>query len=208
MPSLAPLSSTLLALLALLALFHPISAHGSHSDHDQEPLGDNVNWATRHMIEEHHIGTFDPGSFFSLHDYDSNGAWTPDEVRRTYGLDDESTKDVSAEKREEVTREVYRLFDTNHDGLIEKDEYVRSREVLPDFGLGPGHHGDDEYEYEIHHFEKFHDENTREEDLTHPEDIAHFRKHDLEADAEERQEQLDRMPIVEQNIPQKFRRNP
>ncbi len=23
---------------------------------------------------------------------------------------------------------------------------------------GPGHHGDDEYEYEIHHFEKFHDE--------------------------------------------------
>lgn len=24
--------------------------------------------------------------------------------------------------------------------------------------LGPGHHGDDEYEYEIHHFEKFHDE--------------------------------------------------
>lgn len=57
-------------------------------------------------------------------------------MRRTYGLDDESTKDVSAEKREEVTREVYRLFDTNHDGLIEKDEYVRSREVLPDFGVG------------------------------------------------------------------------
>ena len=24
--------------------------------------------------------------------------------------------------------------------------------------LGPGHHGDDEYEYEIHHFEKFHGE--------------------------------------------------
>lgn len=24
--------------------------------------------------------------------------------------------------------------------------------------LGPGHHGDDEYEYEIHHYEKYHDE--------------------------------------------------
>lgn len=24
--------------------------------------------------------------------------------------------------------------------------------------MGPGHHGEDEYEYEIHHFEKFHDE--------------------------------------------------
>lgn len=29
---------------------------------------------------------------------------------------------------------------------------------MRDFGLGPGHHGDDEYEYEIHHFEKYHDE--------------------------------------------------
>lgn len=99
--------------------------------------------------------------------------------------------------------------------------------------LGPGHHGDDEYEYEIHHFEKFHDESklhtffrliflfphlivdivltfllldTREEDLTHPEDIEHFRKHDEMDAAAERQEQLDRMQIVEQNIPQKFRR--
>lgn len=27
-----------------------------------------------------------------------------------------------------------------------------------DCQTGPGHHGDDEYEYEIHHFEKFHDE--------------------------------------------------
>lgn len=47
---------------------------------------------------------------------------------------------------------------------------------------------------------------TKEEDLTHPEDIEHFRKHDELEAAAERQEQLDRMPIVEQNIPQKFRR--
>lgn len=49
---------------------------------------------------------------------------------------------------------------------------------------------------------------TKEEDLTHPEDIAHFKKHDMEADEDERQQRLDRMPIVEQNIPQKFRRSP
>ena len=48
---------------------------------------------------------------------------------------------------------------------------------------------------------------TKEEDLTHPEDIAHFKKHDLEADGVERQEQLDKLPIIEQNIPQKFRRH-
>ena len=47
---------------------------------------------------------------------------------------------------------------------------------------------------------------TREEDLTHPEDIAHFRKHDQDEAAAMEQEKLDRMPIVEQNIPQKFRR--
>lgn len=47
---------------------------------------------------------------------------------------------------------------------------------------------------------------TREEDLTHPEDIEHFRKHDEMEAAAEHQEELDRMPIVEQNIPQKFRR--
>lgn len=47
---------------------------------------------------------------------------------------------------------------------------------------------------------------TREEDLTHPEDIEHFRKHDEQEAAAEHQEELDRMPIVEQNIPQKFRR--
>ena len=35
-----------------------------------------------------------------------------------------------------------------------------TRHLLMYYGLqtGPGHHGDDEYEYEIHHFEKFHDE--------------------------------------------------
>lgn len=47
---------------------------------------------------------------------------------------------------------------------------------------------------------------TKEEDLIHPEDIEHFRKHDEQEAAAEHQEQLDRMPIVEQNIPRKFRR--
>ena len=49
-------------------------------------------------------------------------------------------------------------------------------------------------------------EDTREEDLTHPEDIAHFKKHD-EMDAQaDYQEKIDKTPINEQNIPQKFRR--
>jgi hypothetical protein len=52
---------------------------------------------------------------------------------------------------------------------------------------------------------RYHDENTREEDLTHPEDIAHFKKHD-EMDAEaDRIARLDSQSIVLDNIPQKFR---
>lgn len=102
------------------------------------------------------------------------------------------------------------LFDVDRSGSISYAEFTvgEARGLrLPDFGLGPGHHGDDEYEYEIHHFEKYHDENTREEDLTHPEDIAHFKKHEEMEEAQERQELLDRQPIVEANIPAKFRRH-
>jgi hypothetical protein len=50
------------------------------------------------------------------------------------------------------------------------------------------------------------DENTREEDLIHPEDIEHFRLHDELEDEAERVAALDKLAIVEQNIPVKFRR--
>lgn len=48
------------------------------------------------------------------------------------------------------------LLDHNGDGMITREEwmkFVADGGVLPDFGTGPGHHGDDEYEYEIHHWE-------------------------------------------------------
>ena len=87
--------------------------------------------------------------------------WTHDEIVRTYGLDDESAKDVTNEKRHEVVQDVLDKFDKDGDGMITKQEFMegwRNGWRLKDFGLGPGHHGDDEYEYEIHHFEKYHDE--------------------------------------------------
>ena len=54
---------------------------------------------------------------------------------------------------------------------------------------------------------RYHDENTKEEDLIHPEDIAHFKLHDELEDEAERVAALDKMSIVEQNIPAKFRRD-
>ncbi|KAG9660478.1 putative secretory pathway protein, partial [Aureobasidium melanogenum] len=195
-----------LALVFLSAL--KVSAHGG--GHEQAPIAADADWATRHMAEEHHINSFDAGSFFNLHDYDSSGTWTPDDIRKTYGLKDESTKDLSDEKKEEVVRKILDLFDKDRSGSVSYAEFLIADAhgiKLPDFGYGPGHHGDDEYEYEIHHFEKFHGDDTTEEDLTHPEDIAHFRKHDMMEQEAERQAKLDRMEIVEANIPQKFRRH-
>ena len=61
-------------------------------------------------------------------------------MRRTYGLDDESTKDVTSQKREEVTREVFRLFDEDRNGVVEKEEWMHKCMEgvrLPDFGVRP-----------------------------------------------------------------------
>lgn len=193
---------------AVAALSAPlVLAHGGH---DQQPVSADADWATRHLLEEHHIQNFDAGSFFNLHDYDSSGFWTSDDILTTYGLKDESTKHISKEQKDEAVQKIIDLFDRDKSGSISFAEFTVGDAQglkLPDFGFGIGHHGDDEYEYEIHHFEKYHDENTREEDLTHPEDIEHFRKHDLLDEQAERQEEMDRMAIVEANIPQKFRRN-
>lgn len=107
--------------------------------------------------EEHHATEFDASSFFTLHDYDGDGQWEGDEILRTYGLMDESNKHVPQERRDEIVREVLSLVDANRDGVVSREEFqefIAAGKTLPDFGTGPGHHGDDEYEYEIHHWEK------------------------------------------------------
>ncbi|KAF2838848.1 hypothetical protein M501DRAFT_1004684 [Patellaria atrata CBS 101060] len=200
--------------LFLVALVSHTSAHDDHS-HGQVPISDNANWATRHMEEEHHLSFFDAGVFFRLHDFDNTEAWSRDDIARTYGLFDESLASVPQGRRDEIVNRVLALYDTDNSGTVSYDEFIAAdaRGVqLPDFGLGPGHHGDDEYEYEIHHFEKYHGgDDVKEEDLTHPEDIEHFKKHeklDMEEWERERQEAWERDggKVVEGNIPKKFRR--
>ncbi|KAK4574818.1 hypothetical protein LTR86_001660 [Recurvomyces mirabilis] len=192
--------------LGALALSAIAAAHGSH---DQIVVAADADWATRHMAEEHHITSFDAGSFFNLHDYDSSNTWTFDDLMKTYGLKHESTNHIAYAEKEKAINGVISLFDKDLSGTISFAEYTIGSGAglkLPDLGFGPGHHGDDEYEYEIHHFEKFHGDGATEEELNHPEDIEHFRKHEELEAAQERQEQLDRMRIVEANIPSKFRR--
>lgn len=186
-------------------------AHGDHGGGSQKPAVDeNASWMEKHMAEEHHTTGFDAASFFALHDFNSDGNWEPDEILRTYGLMDESNKHVTDARKAEIVRDVLALFDKNADGRLTRDDFVQAidveRKTLPDMGTGPGHHGDDEYEYEIHHWEKYHDENTKLEDLTHPEDIEHFKKHEEMEAEQERIEQLSKQSIIEANIPAKFRR--
>lgn len=73
-------------------------------------------------------------------------------------MDDISAKDVPADKKDEVIREIMKLMDTNGNGVVEREEWTAftkdGKGTLPDFGLGPGHHWDIEMEYEIHHWEK------------------------------------------------------
>ena len=199
------IASYLLPFIGLSAL---VLAQGSH--HAQPPIPADADWTTRHMAEEHHITSFDAGSFFNLHDYDSSNSWTHDDLLKTYGLQDVSTKHIPQADKDAAIKKVIELFDRDRSNSISFAEYtigVAQGTTLPDLGFGPGHHGDDEYEYEIHHFERYHDENTREEDLTHPEDIEHFRLHELREQQQEEQEKMDRMAIVEANIPIKFRRS-
>ena len=91
--------------------------------------------------EEHHVDNYNAGAFFFLHDFDSSGGWSPDEVRRMYGLADESNAAVPEAKKQEVVDQVFAIYDENKNGVIEKDEFVRKDAAgirLPDFGVSRG----------------------------------------------------------------------
>ena len=124
-------------------------------------------------------------------------------------MDDVSLKDTSEQVKSDALKRVLSIFDPTGSGQITRPQFlqhIRAGKSLPDLGLGPGHHGDMEYEYEIHHFEKFHGPDTTEEDLIHPEDIEHFKLHDQMEDEQDRITLEQSQSIVEANIPLKFRK--
>lgn len=85
----------LLTATILLAAASLAAGHGSHASGNTAD-----SWAEYHMAEEHHLNGFDATSFFTLHDFNADGSWTTDEVRRMYGLDDESLKDTPADVKD------------------------------------------------------------------------------------------------------------
>ena len=136
----------MLYILTLLCMAGYAQAHGGH---EQQPIPADADWATRHMAEEHHITSFDAGSFFNLHDYDSSNEWTFDDIMKTYGLKDQNTVHVPHAEKQKAVEKVISLYDRDKSGTISFAEYTIGEAEgikLPDFGFGPGHHGDDEYE--------------------------------------------------------------
>ena len=64
--------------------------------------------------------------------------WTADEILSTYGLKDESTKDVPEQKKAEVVSTIMRLMDHDSNGKISRAEFLRFIDgggELPDFGV-------------------------------------------------------------------------
>jgi len=196
---------------ALLFAFLLLVTINAHRGHEQVPITADADWATKHMAEEHHIQSFDPDTFFKLHDFDNTGAWSRDDIVRMYGLAHSSTSHIAQSDKNSAVSDVLKLFDADKSETVSYAKFTIASAKgirLPDFGFGPGHHGDDEYEYEIHHWEKYHSgDDVKEEDLTHPEDIEYFKKHEED---ERRQEEWDKKSqsgaIIEDNIPKKFLR--
>lgn len=201
-------------------------AHGVESD-------PNDSWQVRHMKEEHGFDSFDTMSFFQLHDMSRKNVWTTNDILNLYGLlnqefvgdgsgmgkHDESTV-IKQETKHKVTSTVLALIDTDKDGKISMDEWMQFSNAgneLPDFGLGPGHHGDYEYEYEVHHWLKYHAENDPDVKIVHKEDLEHEAlyhahehddnpdDHDHEGDGDVKVITFSRFgQFLEQNVPPKF----
>lgn len=224
--------------LLILGSFNAPSLNFFASAHEpQEKKDPNEPWQVWHMREEHGIDDFDPLSFFTLHDLDGSGTWTPNDVLNLYGLlndkivgdgtgmgEHKDTADIPKATKEIVLKSVLGLVDYNKDGIISQDEWKQfsdSGNVLPDFGLGPGHHGDYEYEYEVHHWLKYHAENDPDVKIVHQEDIDHEKLYHAHEHQDEPDSHVDQEPEVkvvvvrplafgainERNIPQKYLQN-
>ncbi len=65
--------------------------------------------------------------------------WTAQDIRRTYGLDDETAKEIDSGKKEDITKIVVEMFDKDKDGMISREEWmdgwVKEGKRLPDFGV-------------------------------------------------------------------------
>ncbi|KAH8090260.1 hypothetical protein HD553DRAFT_346791 [Filobasidium floriforme] len=216
---------SLTPIVPLLAALAPTtSAHGSHAPPILNAEGiDDRNYMQKHAQEEHHLTDFDVESFFHLHDLDRDHYLSPSEIEAIYGLHhplhlshSQKTNPNNPEynkpqkeipdspamesKRQIIVAKVLANLDTDKDGRVSIEEFVRGGwEGLPSFtGWGGlGHHYGSEEEYFLHHEELYHNtpETQTDESYTHPEDIEHFAEHEhIEAEEDAREREFEGLP--------------
>lgn len=129
-------------LLTLLLTFLTLTTHAQSDPPPPPPPPSPPNhqtWAEKHLEQEHHINNFDPGAFFTLHDFDSSNTWTRDEVIRFYGLSQPDTiNTVSEDTKSHVWRTILDSMDDDHNGEISMEEFLKfssGGNTLPDFGV-------------------------------------------------------------------------
>jgi len=175
--------------LLLVIGFDLVAGHGGH-EHSGPEAGETIQqYAQRHMSSEHHIDSFDVGSFFQLHDLNRDGVWDREEIEAVYGVhhvysQKKSKDDIEhQQKADKVVNTVLGLIDKDGDGKITLEEFrAVGLDRLPNFDdLGAeGHHYDIESEFFLHHEEQFHStpETQTDDAYTHPEDLEHFAHHE------------------------------
>lgn len=221
---------TLLTTLPILTL---ATAHGAHDGSantnlkEKPPTG--LSWEEWHMKAEHGLDEYDPESFFKLHDSRDKKHLDRDDILNTYGLHrdevvgkgdglgahDDSER-ISAETKDEIVKKILELIDKDGNGLVEQEEYLswaKEGGKFPDLGVGVGHHGDFEHEYEVHHWNKYHKDQDPDMKVVHKEDIEHellHHEHEIEHEQEHKSvkklsdQEFEDM-IVLRNIPPKYR---
>ncbi|KAF4623624.1 hypothetical protein D9613_002288 [Agrocybe pediades] len=187
--------------LLLLGLTQHALGHGGH-ENSGPAAGETIQqYAQRHMSSEHHIDSFDAGSFFQLHDLNRNGFWDKDEIEAIYGVHHDEIE--HQRKAEHIVNAVLQRLDLNKDGLVSPEELEKvGLDGLPNFdGLGAeGHHYDVESEFFLHHEEQFHStpETQTDESYTHPEDMEHFAQHEsIERKETEREAEFQGVTVEE-----------
>ncbi|OBA22151.1 hypothetical protein METBIDRAFT_26238, partial [Metschnikowia bicuspidata var. bicuspidata NRRL YB-4993] len=196
-----------------------------HNTIPVKPL--ELSWQEWHMKEEHQMDSFDAASFFMIHDLQNKGFWAAEEILYLYGLtrdevvgdgsgmgDHDHAEAIPQSLKDKVISHVSRLLNGDSEGNVSKEqwlEFSKNGGLLPDFGVGPGHHMDFEAEYEKHHWNKYHRDQDPDVHTKHKEDIEHEMLHHEHEIEESHSNEGGRArahdyvsPVKVHNIPQKY----
>lgn len=136
-------------------------------------------------------------NIFTMHDLKGADQWDRSDILNLYGIKHETiigdgsgmgenSREVTPEVQNMVVESIFKLLDTDKNGVISRDEWVlfhNNGGELPDFGYGQGHHLDFESEYEEHHWNQYHANDDPDTKIKHKEDIEHellHHKHEIE----------------------------